>query len=153
MESVLKDHSLKEEILFVDIHADATSEKVCLGHFLDGRVSVVAGTHTHIQTADERILSRGTAYITDVGMTGAYDSSLGMDKEAAISRFTSVLGEKWYPHWENGRSTELLLKLMTKISHFHAPYFSGLSGRNLNGTVCFGFVNHRMISGIDLVFS
>ncbi|HIZ77119.1 MAG TPA: TIGR00282 family metallophosphoesterase [Firmicutes bacterium] len=97
MESVLKDHSLKEEILFVDIHADATSEKVCLGHFLDGRVSVVAGTHTHIQTADERILSRGTAYITDVGMTGAYDSSLGMDKEAAISRFTSVLGGKMVP--------------------------------------------------------
>ena len=87
MESVLKDHSLKEEILFVDIHADATSEKVCLGHFLDGRVSAVAGTHTHIQTADERILSRGTAYITDVGMTGAYDSSLGYGQRSCDLSF------------------------------------------------------------------
>ncbi|MEE0776799.1 MAG: TIGR00282 family metallophosphoesterase, partial [Bacillota bacterium] len=97
MEAVLKEHSLKNEILFVDFHGDATSEKVCLGHFLDGRVSAVVGTHTHIQTADEKVLSRGTAYITDVGITGAYDSSLGMEKEAAIARFTTVMKVRLEP--------------------------------------------------------
>ncbi len=90
MEEVLKDLSLAETAIFVDFHADATSEKVCFGHYFDGRVSAVCGTHTHIQTADEKILSRGTAYITDAGMTGAYDSCLGMTKEAAISRFTQL---------------------------------------------------------------
>lgn len=90
MEELLKDYSLEDAAIFVDFHADATSEKVCFGHRFDGRVSAVCGTHTHIQTADEKILSRGTAYITDAGMTGAYDSCLGMDKDASISRFTEL---------------------------------------------------------------
>ncbi|MCK9603275.1 MAG: TIGR00282 family metallophosphoesterase [Candidatus Omnitrophica bacterium] len=78
-------------IIIVDIHAEATSEKVALGWYLDGKVSAVLGTHTHIQTADEKILPGGTAYITDVGMTGPYDSVIGRRKEDVLERFiTSV---------------------------------------------------------------
>lgn len=77
----------EEKIIIVDWHAEATSEKVCMGWHLDGRVSAVLGTHTHIPTADARVLPKGTAYITDVGMVGVRDSSLGMDKEIALKRF------------------------------------------------------------------
>ncbi len=77
-------------IIFVDFHADATAEKMAMGWFLDGKVTALAGTHTHTPTADGRILPRGTAFITDVGMTGPYDSVLGMRKEAALKRL--VLG-------------------------------------------------------------
>jgi metallophosphoesterase (TIGR00282 family) len=72
----------------VDFHAEATSEKQAFGHFVDGRVSLVVGTHTHIPTADARILSHGAGYITEVGMTGDYDSVIGMDKEEPLRRFT-----------------------------------------------------------------
>jgi metallophosphoesterase (TIGR00282 family) len=80
---------LKQEtsVIIVDVHAEATSEKVALGWYLDGRVSAVVGTHTHIQTADERILPQGTAYITDVGMTGPRDSVLGVKTEQVLSKF------------------------------------------------------------------
>ena len=74
-----------------DFHAEATSEKQCFGHFVDGRASLVVGTHTHIPTADHQILSGGTAYMTDVGMCGDYDSSIGMDKEEPLNRFLSKL--------------------------------------------------------------
>jgi len=74
-------------VVLVDFHAEATSEKVALGWYLDGRVSTVIGTHTHVQTADERVLPGGTAVITDVGMTGARDSVIGVEKELAIRRF------------------------------------------------------------------
>jgi 2',3'-cyclic-nucleotide 2'-phosphodiesterase len=74
-------------VIFVDMHAEATSEKVAMGWFLDGLVSGVVGTHTHIQTADETILPKGTAYITDCGMTGPYDSVIGRKKENIIERF------------------------------------------------------------------
>lgn len=72
------------DVIVVDIHAEATSEKIALANFLDGRVSVVFGTHTHVQTADERILPKGTGYITDLGMTGVEDSVLGVKKEIII---------------------------------------------------------------------
>ena len=75
------------DIIFVDMHAEATSEKVVMGYHLDGRVSCVFGTHTHIVTADEKILSKGTAYITDIGMTGAHDSVLGRNTEAVLKHF------------------------------------------------------------------
>lgn len=74
-------------IILVDIHAEATSEKVAMGHFLDGLVSAVVGTHTHIQTADEKILKSGTAYITELGMCGPYDSVIGQEKSKIIERF------------------------------------------------------------------
>ena len=75
----------------VDFHAEATSEKMALGAYLDGRVSAVLGTHTHVQTADERLLPGGTAYITDVGMTGSFDSVIGIRKELAVEKFLSQL--------------------------------------------------------------
>jgi metallophosphoesterase (TIGR00282 family) len=85
----------KTPILLVDFHAEATSEKVALGWFLDGKVSAVLGTHTHIQTSDERVLPQGTAYMTDVGMTGPADSVIGVKKELAIDRFLTQLPNKF----------------------------------------------------------
>jgi metallophosphoesterase (TIGR00282 family) len=73
--------------VMVDMHAEATSEKVAMGWYLDGQATAVLGTHTHIQTADERVLPKGTAYITDVGMTGPYDSVIGRNKEKIIERY------------------------------------------------------------------
>lgn len=78
-------------IIIVDIHAEATSEKVAMGWYLDGEVSAVVGTHTHIQTADEKILPEGTAYITDCGMTGPYDSVIGRKKDKILARFLTQL--------------------------------------------------------------
>ena len=88
---------LQEEtkIVVVDFHADATAEKMAMGWHLDGRVTAVLGTHTHTPTADARILPRGTAYITDVGMTGPYDSVLGMKKELAIKRLVTGTPHKY----------------------------------------------------------
>lgn len=80
--------------IVVDMHAEATSEKVALGWYLDGRVSAVIGTHTHIQTADDRILPRGTAYMTDAGMTGVVDGVLGMDRDVVIQRFITQINGK-----------------------------------------------------------
>ncbi len=77
--------------IIVDIHAEATSEKVALGYYLDGKVSAVLGTHTHIQTADEKILAQGSAYISDVGMTGPYDSVIGRKVEDVLTRFLSLI--------------------------------------------------------------
>ena len=86
------------QAILVDIHAEATSEKLAIGHTADGRVSLVAGTHTHVPTADAQILTGGTAYITDVGMTGDYDSVIGMEKESSIRRFRSdVPGPRMTP--------------------------------------------------------
>lgn len=78
------------KIRLVDMHCEATSEKYAMGWFLDGKVSAVVGSHTHVQTADERILTNGTAYITDVGMTGSYAGVIGMNKDDVIDRFTKV---------------------------------------------------------------
>ncbi len=77
------------KVIIVDIHAEATSEKVALGWYLDGKVSAVLGTHTHIQTADEKILPQGTAYLSDAGMTGPFDSVIGRRVEDVLERFTS----------------------------------------------------------------
>jgi metallophosphoesterase (TIGR00282 family) len=80
---------IKAKIVFVDFHAEASSEKVAFGWYLDGRATAVVGTHTHIPTADETVLPKGTAYITDVGMTGPYDSVIGVKKEQVIEKFLS----------------------------------------------------------------
>ena len=82
-------------MIIVDMHAEATSEKIALSWYLDGRVSAVIGTHTHVQKADEKILPKGAAYITDVGMTGPVDSVIGMSKEIAIYRFTTCLPKRF----------------------------------------------------------
>lgn len=92
------------DVIFIDFHAEATSEKQAMGHFLDGRVSVIAGTHTHTPTADERILSGGTAYMSDVGMCGNYESVLGMEIDEPINRFiTKIPRGRFEP--ANGRAT------------------------------------------------
>ncbi len=85
----------KADIILVDFHAEATSEKMALGYYLDGRVSAVFGTHTHIQTADSKILSKGTGYITDLGMTGPEHSVLGLDKNTIIKRFINGMPQKF----------------------------------------------------------
>lgn len=89
MDSILSEIEGDADIIIVDFHGEATSEKLAFAYYVDGRVTAVLGTHTHIQTSDERILPRGTAYITDLGMTGPSDSVLGMDKEIVIEKFLS----------------------------------------------------------------
>jgi metallophosphoesterase (TIGR00282 family) len=85
----------KTRVIFVDFHAEATSEKVAMGWHLDGRVTAVSGTHTHVQTADDRILPKGTAYITDAGMTGPHDSIIGVTVDAALARFVTGMPSKF----------------------------------------------------------
>lgn len=85
----------KVDIIFVEMHAEATAEKLAMAYYLDGKVQAVYGTHTHIQTADERILENGTAYISDIGMTGPKKSVIGMDVEASVKRFSTTLPERY----------------------------------------------------------
>ncbi len=94
---------LKKEtpIVFIDFHAEATSEKIAFGWFMDGSASAVIGTHTHVQTADETILPRGTAYITDVGMTGPHHSVIGAQKDAVIQQFMDRLPTRFEPATED----------------------------------------------------
>jgi len=91
------------QLVFVDFHAEATSEKVAMGWHLDGKVTAVVGTHTHVQTADERVLPKGTAYITDVGMTGPHDSVIGVDRTAIVHRFLSAMPQRFETASENPR--------------------------------------------------
>jgi metallophosphoesterase (TIGR00282 family) len=95
VDAILKEHGQHSKVIIVDMHAEATSEKNAMGWYLDGRVSAVFGTHTHIQTSDERILPNGTAYITDVGMCGPFDSVIGMEKETVINGFITQLPRKF----------------------------------------------------------
>ena len=100
MDRVLRQHRLTvtADAIIVDFHGEATSEKMAMGHFLDGRVSLVVGTHSHVPTADHQILPGGTAYLSDAGMTGDYDSVIGMRKDAAVSRFLRRMpGERLVP--------------------------------------------------------
>ena len=83
------------DIIIIDFHAEATAEKIALGYYLDGEASIVFGTHTHVQTADETILEKGTAYITDIGMTGPKKSVIGMDVDVSLKRFATSLPEKY----------------------------------------------------------
>ena len=94
-DAVLAEIDGDPRVVVVDMHAEATSEKVAMGWYLDGRASAVIGTHTHVQTSDERVLPKGTAYITDVGMTGVRDSVLGLDVESVIRRFKTQVGGKF----------------------------------------------------------
>ena len=85
----------KVDYIIVDFHAEATAEKIAMGYHLDGKVTAVFGTHTHVQTADEKILPNGTGYITDIGMTGPKNSVIGMDVKASLKRFETTLPEKY----------------------------------------------------------
>lgn len=90
-------HEIKDavDIIIVDFHAEATAEKIALSYYLDGDITILFGTHTHVQTSDEEILEKGTAYITDIGMTGPKKSVIGMDVDASIKRFETSLPEKY----------------------------------------------------------
>jgi len=90
-------------LILVDMHAEATAEKIAMGWHLDGRVAAVVGTHTHVQTADARVLPGGTAYITDVGMTGPHDSIIGMERAAVLDRFVTGLPARMEPAADNPR--------------------------------------------------
>jgi len=99
----------RTRIVFVDFHAEATSEKIAMGWHLDGRVTAVVGTHTHVQTADERILPKGTAYLTDAGMTGPHDSVIGVEVSAALGRFLTALPQKFETATANPRLNGVLV--------------------------------------------
>jgi 2',3'-cyclic-nucleotide 2'-phosphodiesterase len=100
----------RARIVFVDFHAEATSEKVAMGWHLDGRATAVVGTHTHVQTADERILPHGTAYLTDVGMTGPHDSIIGVETEAALGKFLSGLPARFETATGNPRLNAVIVE-------------------------------------------
>lgn len=137
--------ALREQckVVLVDFHAETTAEKVALGWHLDGRVSAVLGTHTHVQTADERILAGGTACVSDAGMTGGFDSVIGMDRHAALRRFLTLLPERLSPAGGDLRLNAVLLAVdpatgrTQSIRRLQIPYAKhegGLPGaRRLTG--------------------
>src|SRR5437879_3192225 len=100
----------RARVIFVDFHAEATSAKIAMGWHLDGKVTAVIGTHTHVQTADERILPKGTAYLTDVGMTGPHDSIIGVEVEPALNRFLTALPQKLETATANPRLHAVVLE-------------------------------------------
>lgn len=108
--------TIKKEgkVIIVDLHAEATSEKIAMGWFLDGEISALLGTHTHVQTADEKILPKGTAYITDVGMTGPFDSVIGRKKEKIIERFLTGLPIRFELGTEDVRLQGAILEIDEK---------------------------------------
>jgi metallophosphoesterase (TIGR00282 family) len=99
----------RTRIVFVDFHAEATSEKIAMGWHLDGRATAVVGTHTHVQTADERVLPKGTAYLTDVGITGPHDSIIGVEIDAALGKFLTALPAKFETATGNPRLHAVLI--------------------------------------------
>ena len=100
----------RTKVIVVDFHAEATSEKVAMGWYLDGKVTLVVGTHTHVQTADERILPNGTAYITDAGMTGPHDSIIGMEREPSLARFLNGMPSRYEPATGNPRLNGVVIE-------------------------------------------
>ena len=95
VDEILGEIKNKTDMVFVDFHAEATAEKIAMKYYLDGRVTGIFGTHTHVQTADEEVTKRGTGYITDLGMTGPKYSVIGMDTDASIKRFVTTLPERY----------------------------------------------------------
>lgn len=104
----------RTRVIVVDFHAEATSEKVAMGWHLDGKASLVVGTHTHVQSADERVLPNGTAYITDAGMTGPHDGIIGMEREPSLARFLSATPSKLEPASANPRLNGVLVSVDDK---------------------------------------
>lgn len=109
-DKIIEEIKQKTPIILVDFHCEATSEKVAMGYYLDGRVTAVLGTHTHIQTADDRILPKGTAFISDVGMTGGQDSILGVEKDAVLSRFMTMMPSRLTPSWSDVRMSYVIVE-------------------------------------------
>jgi len=113
-EWVLNKIKNETNVVFIDFHGEATAEKLAFAKYFDGKISVFVGTHTHIQTADERILPGGTAYITDVGMTGPYESVIGMKTEAAINRFLYATPQKYQTAFEDVHLSAVVAKVDTE---------------------------------------
>ncbi len=130
---------LKQEtkIIVIDFHAEATAEKLALANYLDGKVSAIIGTHTHVQTSDERILKNGTGYITDCGMTGPYDSVIGMKTDAAINRFLYQTPQKYQTATDNVHLTAVFLKIDSttgktiEIERIFLPEFDKRSSKEI----------------------
>jgi metallophosphoesterase (TIGR00282 family) len=99
------------DVIVVDFHAEATSEKQAMLYYLDGKVSAVIGSHTHVQTADEQITRRGTAYITDAGMTGAHDSIIGMEKEPSLMRFVTGMPRRFTTATDDVKLSGVVVKI------------------------------------------
>jgi len=133
----------RTRVIFVDMHAEATSEKIAMGWHLDGKVAAVVGTHTHVQTADERILPKGTAYLTDVGMTGPHDSVIGVDIGAALGRFVNAMPAKFDTATGNPRLNAVVIDadertgLASSIERlsYSLPELESLSGQSLRSSV------------------
>ncbi|MCX7879379.1 MAG: TIGR00282 family metallophosphoesterase [Ignavibacteria bacterium] len=128
-EKALTDISTKTNLVVIDFHADATAEKIALANYFDGKVSAIIGTHTHIQTSDERILPKGTGYITDVGMTGPYASVVGLKVDIAIKRFILQTPHKFEQAYGDEHLAGLYLELdvetglCRKVERFFHPEF------------------------------
>lgn len=123
------------KVVFVDFHAEATAEKMAMGLYLDGKISAIVGTHTHIQTSDERILPNGTGYITDVGMTGPYDSVIGMKSTAAINRFLFATPQKYETAKDNIHLAGMFFKIDTetgKTLELERIFFPEFDKLNMN---------------------
>jgi metallophosphoesterase (TIGR00282 family) len=130
-DAVLETLGKQAKVIFVDFHAETTAEKVALGWHLDGRVSALVGTHTHVQTADERILPKGTAFLCDAGMTGGFESVIGMDRTAALRRFLTLMPERLQPASGDLRMNAVVVSVdettakATRIQRLQIPYAKG----------------------------
>lgn len=111
IDTILEELAKRTRVILIDFHAEATSEKQAFGWYVDGRASAVIGTHTHVQTADERILPGGTAYLTDVGMTGPMDSIIGMRRDIVIPKFTSGLPARFEVADEEAQLCAVLIEI------------------------------------------
>jgi hypothetical protein len=122
-------------VILVDFHAEATSEKVAMGWHLDGRATAVLGTHTHVATADARVLPQGTAYITDVGMTGPHDSVIGVERSAVLQRFLTGLPQRFETATENPRLNGVIVTADETTGRASAIEQVGLSAREIDALV------------------
>ncbi len=127
-DKILDRLSREVSVIVVDFHAEATSEKMAMGWFLDGRVSALVGTHTHVPTADARILPGRTAYITDVGMSGSYESVIGMSREGAVERFLSGLPGRLQPETSQPRLSSAILDIDASSGKASTIKWLGLTG-------------------------
>lgn len=134
-DAVLENLRRDAKIVFVDLHAEASAEKVAMGWHLDGRVSVLVGTHTHVQTADDRVLPKGTAFVSDAGMTGGFDSVIGMDRGAALRRFLTLMPERLQPAEGDMRLNAVLVRVdestgrAESIQRLQVPYVRGAGAK------------------------
>jgi metallophosphoesterase (TIGR00282 family) len=122
-------------IVFVDFHAEATSEKIAMGWHLDGKATVVVGTHTHVQTADERVLPQGTAYITDVGMTGPHDGVIGVERSAIVTRFLTGLPQRFETARDNPRLNGVVVEADERTGKAVSITRLSLSNKDVDGLV------------------